>query len=93
MDLGDECVLSVYLFITVVNAGEETELLVGVRNDGNLTVTGIFYNEIVMLFYYLLIVLLLLLDQNTSFECARARVSCYVLLCTGISLFSCLHEM
>jgi hypothetical protein len=43
-------VFCVYLFITVVNAGEETELLVGVRNDGNLTVTGIFYNEIVILF-------------------------------------------
>lgn len=71
----------VYLFITVVNAGEETELLVGVRNDGNLTVTGIFYNEIVMLFYYLLIVLLLLLDQNTSFECARAfHATCFFAL-------------
>lgn len=43
-------VLSVYLFIAVVNAGEETELLVGIKNDGNLTVTGIFYNGIIMLF-------------------------------------------
>jgi hypothetical protein len=38
------------LVVAVVTAGEETELLVGMKNDGNKTVIGLFSNGIVMLF-------------------------------------------
>ncbi|KAJ7001414.1 hypothetical protein NC653_011745 [Populus alba x Populus x berolinensis] len=34
----------------LVTAGEETELLVGMKNDGNKTVIGLFSNGIIMLF-------------------------------------------
>ena len=36
--------------VAVVMAGEETELLVGMKNDGNKTVIGLFSNGIIMLF-------------------------------------------
>jgi hypothetical protein len=39
-----------FLVVAVVTAGEETELLVGMKNDGNKTVIGLFSNGIVMLF-------------------------------------------
>ena len=69
--------LSVSL-VAVVMAGEETELLVGMKNDGNKTVIGLFSTEIIMLFCDLSLAHSLF----SSYECVSFIA---LLLCTFLT--------
>ena len=56
----------------MVTAGEETELLVGMKNDGNKTVIGLFSNGIIMLFCDLFLTYSLFSSSECVFYCSTS---------------------